>query len=420
MTKEERMDMHSRNQYLKVLRERYLKTKSKKEKGEILDEYLKNTGQNRKYVIRKIQAKVSLKLKPKPRKKRKEIYDGYVKAALAEVWEIFDYPCGQRLHPMLKTEVERLRQFSELSCSDEVAAKLKRISPKTIDRKLKHQKEVEHLKRKYHKKNHPLLYQKIPTRCTWDSPSVGQEEIDLVEHCGNSSAGEFVNTISVTDVASSWWEGQAIMGRGQQRSFEALTKIRKRTPFPWTEIHPDNDTAFINWHLYRYTRQEKIRFSRSRPYRKNDNSFVEQKNSSHIRRFFGHPRYDTEKESQILNDLYQNDLRLYKNFFCPVMKLKEKIRDKGKVHRKYDTPKTPYQRLIESDQIPEEKKKELRAIYLSLNPAELKRSIETKLDQLYEAYQEKKNVFKIDPYKKLEPSMVTILMTQQDKIRLPR
>lgn len=411
------MDMYSRNQYLKVLRERYLKTKSKKGKGKILDEYCQNTGQNRKYVIQKIQPGV--RLEPKPRKKRKEYYDGYVKGALVEVWRIFDYPCGQRLAPLLKTEVERLRKLKELNISGEVVLKLERISPRTIDRKLERQKEVEHQKRKYHRKNHPLLYQKIAVRCNWDRSLIGQEEIDLVEHCGTSSSGEFINTISVVDISTGWWEGRAVMGRGQKRSFEALTTIRERTPFPWIEIHPDNDTAFLNWHLYHYTQREKIRLSRSRPYRKNDNSFVEQKNSTHVRKFFGHLRYDTDKELEILNDLYENELRLYKNFFCPVMKLKEKIREKGRVHRRYDTPKTPYQRLMESNQIPEEKKKELRAIYLSLNPAELKRNIDTKLDQLYQAYQEKKNIFKFDPYKKLKPSMVTILMTQQDKVRLP-
>jgi transposase InsO family protein len=118
--------------------------------------------------------------------------------------------------------------------------------------------------------------------------------------------------------------------------------VRERTPFPWEDIHPDNDTSFINWHLVGYCEEEGILFSRSRPYQKNDNSFVEQKNSTHIRNVLGHLRYDTEKEMEIINDLYRNELRLYKNFFQPVMKLKEKIRDKGKVHRKYDTPKTLY------------------------------------------------------------------------------
>jgi len=381
------MDMNARNQYLKVLQERYFQACSKKEKSAILDEYCRNTHQNRKYLIRKINSFIPSTLK---RKKRKEVYDSYVKAALAEIWEIFDYPCGQRLASLLKTEVDRLREFGEILIPDEVAEKLKRISPKTIDRKLEHQKEVLRQRRKYRQKNNPLIYQKIPIRANWEDRSlIGQEEIDLVEHCGSSASGEFINSISVVDIATGWWEGEAIIGRGQERTFKALTKIRGRSPFKWIEIHPDNDTAFINWHLLRYAQQEGIKFSRSRPYKKNDNSFVEQKNSTHVRSFLGHLRYDTVEELEIINELYRNELRLFKNFFQPVMKLKEKVREGGKVHRKYEVPKTPYQKLMESEQISEGVKKELQNLYLSLNPAELKRGIEKRLNELFKVYQEK-------------------------------
>jgi hypothetical protein len=157
----ERMDMHSRNEYLKVLREKYLKVRTKKEKSLILDEYCGNTGQARKYAIRKIQPGVDLR--PKTRKKRKQTYDGQVTAALARVWEIFDCPCGQRLKPILEIEVDRLRDLGELEVSDEVALQLKRVSA-TIDRKLKHQREVFHLLRsKGGSKPGSLLKQKIPT-----------------------------------------------------------------------------------------------------------------------------------------------------------------------------------------------------------------------------------------------------------------
>ncbi|MEA1964570.1 MAG: hypothetical protein U9O41_05535, partial [Candidatus Aerophobetes bacterium] len=179
--------------------------------------------------------------------------------------------------------------------------------------------------------------------------------------------------------------------------------IRERIPFSWLEIHPDNDDTFINWHLVRYAEAEKIGFSRSRPYKKNDNCFVEQKNSTHIRSVFGHLRYDTEKEIEIINSLYRNELGLYKNFFQPVMKLKEKTRVKGKVHRKYDIPKTPYRRLMESGQISEKEKKQLQDLYQSLNPAELKRKIDKKVHKLYKAYEEKNGRDKISPFKKQTP-----------------
>ena len=265
--------MSARNQYLKELQERYFQTRSKKEKSSILDEYCRNTHQNRKYVIRKINS--SFSSKPRRRKKRKKVYDGYVKEALAKVWEIFDYPCGQRLAPLLKTEVARLRQLEEVFISNEVADKLERISPKTIDRDLRHQKEVLHLRRKYHRKRNPLIYQRIPVKAgDWDRFLPGQVQIDLVEHCGRSASGLFINTVSSCDVASGWWEGEGVMGSGQERAFRALTRIRERTPFSWLHIHPDNDTAFLNWHLLRYAEKEGIDFSRSRPFKKNDNSFV--------------------------------------------------------------------------------------------------------------------------------------------------
>jgi len=193
------------------------------------------------------------------------------------------------------------------------------------------------------------------------------------------------------------------MGSGQERTFKALTNIRKRAPFVWLEIHSDNDTAFINWHLVRYAKAEGIGFSRSRGYKKNDNCFVEQKNSTHVRGTIGHLRYDTDKEQKIINSLYQDVLAPYKNFFQPVMKLKEKVRIKGKSHRKYDVPKTPYERLMESGQISKETKKQLQKIYQSLNPAELKRKIDEKIHLLFEAYEEKNGRGKISPFKKQTP-----------------
>ncbi len=268
------MDMHSRTRYLKRLQERYFQARSKKEKCSILDEYCKNTNQNRKYVISRINS--SFSSKPKKRKKRKCIYDGYVKVALAKIWDIFDEPCGERLAPLLKTEVDRLRQLEEIFVSNEVAEKLKKISPRTIDRTLKHQKEAVHLNRKYCRKRNPLIYQKIPVKAGgWDRTLLGQVQVDLVEHCGQSASGLYVNTVSSCDIAFGWWERETVLGSGQERSCDALGKVRKRMPFSWVHAHSDNDGSFINWHLLSCCEAEGIQFSRSRPYKKNDNSFVE-------------------------------------------------------------------------------------------------------------------------------------------------
>ncbi len=396
--------MNARNQYLKVLQGKYFMAKSRKEKSSVLDEYCRNTHQNRKYVIRKIRSRISLAVKRRGGKP--VIYDGYVKVALAKIWDIFDEPCGQRLEPLLKTEVDRLRQQEEIFISNEVAEKLKKISPRSIDRALKRQKEAIHLNRKYQPKRNPLIYQMIPVKAGgWDRTLPGQVQVDLVAHCGSSTSGLYVNTVSACDVAFGWWEGEAVLGSGQERSCDALDKERERMPFKWVHAHPDNDSSFINWHLFSYCEAEGIEFSRSRPYKKNDNNFVEQKNSTHIRRVIGHLRYDTEKELDLINSLYRNELRLYKNFFQPVMKLKEKIRDKGKIHRKYDTPKTPYQRIMESERISQETKEKLTKIYQSLNPAELKRGIDAKIHRLFKVYEEKNRGTQASPSKKQTPRL---------------
>jgi len=199
------MDMYSKNQYLKALIEKrgYL-LKSKKEKSELLDEYCQTTGQNRNYVIRKIRSGAYLK-SGFGKRKRKVKYDGYVKDALVKIWRIFDYPCGQRLEPLLKAGLaDRLRNLGEISFSDEVAKKLKEIDASTIDEKLREQKEVERIRKKYQRKVHPLLYQKIPVKLSneWDRNQLGNIQTDLIEHCGQSARGEYINTISNTDIAT--------------------------------------------------------------------------------------------------------------------------------------------------------------------------------------------------------------------------
>ena len=166
------------------------------------------------------------------------MYDGYVKEALAKVWEIFDCPCGQRLAPLLRTEIARLRQLEEVFMSNEIAKKLERISPRTIDRALRHQKEVLHLRRKYHRKRNPLIYQRIPIKAGgWDRFLPGQVQIDLVEHCGRRASGLFINTVSSCDVATGWWEGEGVMGSGQERTFEALRKDTRKNSF-WLAPYP--------------------------------------------------------------------------------------------------------------------------------------------------------------------------------------
>ena len=203
------------------------------------------------------------------------------------------------------------------------------------------------------------------------------------------------------------------MGRGQERAQQALAQTRLRYPFPWHEVHSDNGTEFINWHLYRYCGEEHLAFSRSRPYKKNDNCLVEQKNWTHVRKCIGYLRHDTEEELNILNNLYRNELRLFKNFFQPVMKLVLKERAGGRIHRKYDTPATPYARVMASPEISHDVKTRLQFLYESLNPAALKRAIDEKLNLLYRTYRAKNSLsLKVEPMKKLTPATVSFFMTQ--------
>jgi hypothetical protein len=412
------MDMASRKQYLRTLLERYLRAR-KRQKGSILDEYCRNTGQNRKYVIRKMGRLASTE--PRPPRKRAPHYGPETARALEKLWRVFDYPCGQRLRPLIETELDRLRRLKEIEVSAQTAEKLKAISPATIDRLLRPKKQAWKLHHKSGAKGPGLIAKKIPLRMgTGKNLRVGFVDMDLVLHCGSSTAGEYGHSLSTLDLGSAWWEAEVVMGRAQRRIFNALQEIEARSPFPWRAIHSDNDNAFINSQLYGYTEERHLGFTRSRPYRKNDNPHIEQKNFTHVRKPLGYLRYDTPEELALIQDLYRRELRLYKNFFQPVMMLQRKVRVSGRPKRTYGPAKTPYHRLLESGQLSPEKARELKELYLRLNPAELKRQIDRKLARLYDFYRKKKKrLITVDPYKKQVPSIVTFLVSEQSELGLP-
>jgi len=367
--------------------------KSKKEKSSILDEYCRNTGQKRKYVVRKINH-YDFSLKKKRKRNKSSIYNLDVVIPLIKIWQIFDYPCGQRLRPLLKSEVERLRDLKEISVSDEVLEKLKKISPATIDRKLRKKKEelLFFLQNKKRIKPSSLLLKRIPVKvCEWNILEPGYVAMDLVIHCGSSSSGLYICSLNTVEISTGWWEAEAIMGKRQESTFEALKNTEGRRPIKTKGYHSDNDVSFINDILFRYCQKNELEFSRSRPNKKNDNPYVEQKNYTHVRKMLGYFRYDTQEELEIINSLYRNELRLYRNFFCPVMKLIKKERIGSKIKKEYDSPKTPYQRVMEEKEVSKNIKRELKKIYLGLNPAQLKRKIDEKLNMLYKVYERSKN-----------------------------
>ena len=359
----------------------------KKEKSVILSELVELTEYSRAYA-RRVLRQHGQRLKPgqqslvvdvrlRAPRGRAPCYDEKVKATLIKIWKVMDYICGKRLQPALAEMVVVLERHHELHCDPSTRAKLLRVSAATIDRLLRTERRKYELRGKARTKPGTLLKHQIPIRtfAEWDEQQPGFGEIDLVGHDGGIAAGDYCQTLDLTDIATTWTETMAVRNKAQARVFEALQKVRKNLPFPLLGLDSDNGSEFINDELLRYCKLERISFTRSRPYRKNDSCFVEQKNYSIVRRAVGYARYDTEEQCQLLNELYSY-LRLYTNFFLPTMKLKSKQRVGSRVKKRYDQALTPYQRVLQSKLVSKPKKEQLRTKYATLNPAALKRRIE--------------------------------------------
>jgi hypothetical protein len=374
--------MHASKQYLAEVRKEYERA-DESGRSRLLDEAEKRTKYNRKYLIRVLNREPRPELVKRGRRKRKAEYGAAVVTALVEIWDIFEQPCGQRLTAVLREQADRLREWGELRCSDEVAEQLRAISASTIDRLLRREKRIRMLRRNRNPNVQRLIYQKVPVKVAseWDTSEVGNLQVDFVAHCGRSTGGDYIYTISAVDIATNWWEGQAIAVRSQHATKEGLTLMRPRFPFRIRELHPDNDSALVNDLLLNWCREQRIELSRSRPYQKNDNAWVEQKNWTHVRKVVGYRRFDNTNELRLLNEIYAV-LRLYKNFFLPTIKLASKTRVNGRIKRTYDQARTPYQRVMESHQIGRKTKQELKATYESLNPAELQRRLSDLREQL--------------------------------------
>jgi len=372
--------MNARRQYLEELGKEY-GWAGEGRRSRLLDEAEKRTGLNRKYLIRVLNHPPQPGLRE--RRRRKAEYGAAVATALIQAWDIFEQPCGQRMAAILRSQLDRLRRLGELRCGEAVAGQLKKISASTIDRLLRREKRVRQLRRTRNPNAQRLIYQKVPVKVAseWDTRQIGNVQVDFVAHCGRSMGGDYIHTISAVDIATNWWEGQAIGARSQQATKEGLNQMRGRFPFRIRELHPDNDSALVNDLLWDWTRQEGIRLSRSRPYQKNDNAWVEQKNWTHVRKVVGYRRFDTTGELRLLNEIYAV-LRLYKNFFLPTIRLKSKTRVAGRIQRVYEQPCTPYRRLMASKQMDRQRKRELRSVYENLNPAALARRLTELREQL--------------------------------------
>jgi hypothetical protein len=356
-------------EYTEAVRERYLRS-TKKMKTKILDEFVAVTGLHRKAAIRLLNR--GSRPSGKKRSGRPRLYGLESMAALKVAWEATDRLCSKRFHPFLPELVGILKRNGELGVTEEAEGQLYRMSPSTIDRFLRRWRGSGMRHGLSTTKPGTLLKNSIPIRTfnEWDENKPGFLEADLVAHCGDSAEGFYLTTLSTVDVATGWCEPVAVWGKGQDRVKGAVYDVRKRLPMPMLGLDSDNGSEFINQSLYDYCQRNGIIFTRSRPYKKNDSCHVEQKNWSVVRRVIGYDRFSSKAAFKGLDDVYTL-LRLYVNFFQPVLKLVGKSRHGAKVHKVYDTAQTPYQRLLRSKVLTEEKRKELEAIYAALNPVRL-------------------------------------------------
>ena len=274
------------------------------------------------------------------------------------------------------------KHFKEID--PEVEQQLNRISPRQIDRRLKDRKQA--LGRRIYGRTKPgtLLKHHIPIKTdNWDVDTPGFAEIDLVSHSGSNASGEFIHSLNLTDVHTTWVETKAVMGKGQTGIVNAIGEMQKHMPFALCGIDSDNGSEFINYHLFKYCQQHNIQLTRGRPYKKDDNAHIEQKNWTHVRKLLGWDRYDTTEALDAINNLYRNEIRLMMNLFQPSVKLKSKTRIGSRIERRYDEPQTPLDRLKASGHADPDKLAALLALREQTDPFKLSQTIERKLRRIY-------------------------------------
>ena len=368
---------------------------SKKVKRQILDEFCETTGYSRGYarfVLRNHGRQVWLRggkvvvgdARQRQQRLKPRYYDEPVVQALIKLWQLLNYLCGKRLVAIMPELIAKLEQFGELRLTPLTKQKLLRISAASIDRLLQPERRKQQVRGRSHTKPGTLLKHQIPIRtfAEWDEAQPGFAEIDLVAHDGGLALGDYCQTLDLTDICTGWTETEAVPNKAQVWVFEAIQTIRARLPFPLRGLDSDNGSEFVNKELLRYCQKERITFTRARPYRKNDNCYVEQKNYSVVRQTVGYQRFDTAAELIVLKQLYAT-LRLYTNFFQPTMKLKNKERFGSRVKKSYHAPQTPYQRVLACTEVKAADKKKLQRQYHSLNPAALKRQLDKYRKELF-------------------------------------
>ena len=398
------LTMKEKKAVTRQVRSRYLKA-GRKEKSAILDEFIKITGyKNRKYALRllnKPQAPQSLlvvkgkTVKLKPQKKRpanrkgKKIYTDEVINSLRLIWAFFWHKCGKLLAPLIRQQMPFIASWPAFGITAAIREKLLSISPATIDRALKKDRAALAIKGKSLTKPGQILKHRVPIRTFYTSEErklPGFIQIDTVHHCGQTTSGQYILTLTATDVASGWISLYSLLNKAHCWTFDALKDIHSGLPFPLREFHSDNGSEFINQVITDWHRNPAcpIPFTRSRDHKKNDNCFVEQKNGAVVREYIGYDRLEGAARQARLAEVYR-PLVPFLNFFMPTMKLESKVKVGSKEIKKYDEPRSPYQRLLESDALSPEVKAELTRLYGLYNPVQLQHNVNKAILALREA-----------------------------------
>ena len=375
------MNMHTKHELAKAILSRYLRS-NKQEKKKMLDEFCATTGYHRKYAITKLK-KLQLtrnwkdSVAGKHGRNRERIYDGLVSSVVEQIYEALCGIGARRMHPMLNTMLEKGMRFGHIKIDPVTELKVRAISRSTLERMIKTARERNMLKGLSTTRPGTLLKNEIALRVgVWEETDPGFSEIDLVAHCGDNAAGMFISTLNTSDIATGWFEAEPVMGKAQERVLEGIEETGKRMPFRRQGIDSDNGSEFINRQLYDYCTKKDIVFTRSRPYKKNDNAHIEQKNYTAVRQVLGYQRFDTEVIFAFMRKLYRGSLRLYINFFQPSVKCIQKKRIGSKIKKYYDIAQTPYERVVAHPAISKEKKEELKTLFESLDPFQLRKEID--------------------------------------------
>ena len=383
MPAEEEMTIDERRKYLKRMRERYWGA-DRRTRGELLSEMEAVTGLHRKSLIRLVRG-ATLERRGRSRS-RGCTYGSEVKDAVRVVWESLDYVCAERLTPVLVPTARHLEHFGELILTADLEAQLARISRATVQRLMgKLSQDTPRLPRRGPERANRLT-QAVPMgRLSWKISEPGHFEADLVHHCGTTSSGEYVHTLQLVDVATGWSERVAVLGRSQRAMEAGFRRVLKRLPFPILQLHPDNGSEFFNDHMIRFWGEQIVglKLTRSRPYRKNDNRIVEQKNDTLVRAYLGYERLDTAAQCAVLNALY-DQMWTYYNLFQPVLHLVGKTVVDGRFKRRWDKARTPYDRVLASEVLKPPQQAQSAALYSQTNPRRLRREIHRELERMWE------------------------------------